>query len=222
MRIVVFMNQERVNFYADSVEPIRLEGLLDVPEEADRPPACILCHPHPIGGGSMHVPLLETMSRVLAGKGWACLRFNFRGVGGSSGRTSGDGRETEDVEGAFRWLKERGDLDTGRLGLAGWSFGAWVGLNWAVSSGVCEFVALVNPPLVGFDFFYFLEGEAALKPGRTLIISGEKDQFADRERLEELASRLEAELRILRGADHFLFGMEMEVAEMVAGHWSNP
>ena len=121
--------------YADCVEPIRLEGILEMPEKPEPPPACILCHPHPIGGGSMYVPLLEVMARRLAESGWACLRFNFRGVGLSSGVPTGGLCEVEDVEGAYRFLADREDVDCGELALAGWSFGAWIGLRWAVGSG---------------------------------------------------------------------------------------
>jgi alpha/beta superfamily hydrolase len=213
------MREEKVAFYADNVAPIRLEGILNLPDEARYPPTCILCHPHPIGGGSMFVPLLETMAATLTGRGWACLRFNFRGVGGSSGETTGGIHETEDVQGAFMWLREREDLDTVNLALAGWSFGAWVGLRWAVQGGHCRRVALVNPPLVGFDFFYFLDSGEVFTPEDTLIISGDKDQFADAPRLDELSGRLGAELVIIPGADHFLFGREREVADIVAGHW---
>jgi alpha/beta superfamily hydrolase len=117
------MSREEVYFYAESLEPIRLEGILELPEERTRPPACILCHPHPIGGGSMSVPLLEIMSEVLAESGWACLRFNFRGVGRSGGVSTGGIREVEDIEGAWTWLREREDIDADDLSVAGWSFG---------------------------------------------------------------------------------------------------
>ena len=215
------MREERVSFYAESVEQIRLEGILDLPDEASLPPACILCHPHPIGGGSMHVPLLETIARVLAGSGWACLRFNFRGVGRSSGESSGGLRETEDVEGAYQSLRERGDLNAEDLALAGWSFGAWVGLRWAVQGGRCRKVVLVSPPMMGFDFLGFLDSGEVVLPEDSLIVCGERDQFSDRARLEDLAARIGADLRLLPGADHFLFGRELEVAEIIADHWSS-
>ncbi len=213
------MGTERVAFYADCVEQIRLEGILEMPEGAQRPPACILCHPHPIGGGSMYVPLLEVMARVLVMRGWACLRFNFRGVGMSGGIPTGGLCEVEDVEGAYRFLAERHDVDCGALALVGWSFGAWVGLRWAVKDNRASRVALVSPPMVGFDFFYFLDAPDAVPPAHTLIVSGAHDQFNDLIKLRELSSRLGAELSVIEGSDHFLFGREMEVAEIVASHW---
>ena len=166
------MHQERVSFYSDCVEQIRLEGILEMPEGMERPPACILCHPHPIGGGSMYVPLLEIIARALTARGWACLRFNFRGVGRSSGVPTGGLCEVEDVEGAYRFLADRQDIDTEDLALAGWSFGSWIGLRWAIKSGCSRRMALVSPPMVGFDFFYFLDAEEAVLPADTLIVSG--------------------------------------------------
>jgi alpha/beta superfamily hydrolase len=214
------MSAERVSFYADCVEQIRLEGILEIPEGTRRPPACILCHPHPIGGGSMYVPLLEIMAQVLVSRGWACLRFNFRGVGLSSGVPTGGLCEVEDVEGAYRFLQERQDVDGADLAVAGWSFGAWIGLRWAVKGNRARRMALVSPPMVGFDFFYFMDTGDVVLPEDTLIISGARDQFNDIAKLQELSSRLGAELRLLEGVDHFLFGHEKEIAEIVASHWA--
>lgn len=214
------MRAERVYFYADSLEPVRLEGILEMPEDRLRPPVCILCHPHPIGGGSMHVPLLETMSDVLSARGWACLRFNFRGVGRSGGVSTGGLREVEDVEGAYNFLHERDDVDAEDISLAGWSFGSWVGLWWAVKGGRCRRAALVGPPMVGFDFFTFLEREDAAIPEECLLVAGDRDQFSDADKLRRLAERMGADLHVLPGADHFLLGREREVAEIVADHWA--
>jgi len=214
------MRKEKVSFYSDCLEQIRLEGILEVPEGREGPRACILCHPHPIGGGSMYVPLLEIMARVLVDNGWACLRFNFRGVGMSSGVSTGGLCEVEDVEGAYRFLRDREGLDLEELAVAGWSFGAWIGLRWAVKSGLCRRMALISPPMVGFDFFHFLAAEDAVLPEDTIIVSGSYDQFNDAAKLRELSSRLGALLRMLEGADHFLFGHEEEIAGIVAAHWS--
>lgn len=214
------MARENVSFYADSMDPIRLEGILEFPDGAGPFPTCIICHPHPIGGGSMHLPLMEDLALALSRRGWACLRFNFRGVGRSSGESTGGLLEVEDVEGAFRYLEEREDTAVDGLALAGWSFGSWVGLRWAVGSGRCRRAALVSPPMVGFDFFQFLGEKGAVLPEDSFVVCGSRDQFSDREKLEELAARLGAELRILDGADHFLFGYEMETARIVADHWS--
>jgi len=215
------MVREDVAFYADSVEHIRLEGILEMPDGKVPHPACILCHPHPLGGGSMHVSLLQVMSRTLCEQGWACLRFNFRGVGRSTGESSGGLRETEDVQGAYRYLREREEVDAEDLSLAGWSFGAWVGLRWALEEGRCRRLALVSPPMVGFDFFHFLEEKPPSPLPGVLVVAGSRDQFAGEEKLRELTTRLGGELVLLEGADHFLFGHESRVARAITEHWKN-
>ena len=214
--------EKRINFYAESDEPIRLEGVLHLPEGGTPgAPLAILCHPHPIGGGSMDVPLISILARELAGAGFAALRFNFRGVGGSSGVSSGGVRETEDIQGILRWLEEQRELEPSRLLLAGWSFGSWVGLRWAVETGLPERVALVSPPLVGFDFFSFLGAEPPHPEMGKLIVVGERDQFSDLLKIDELGGRLGAGVEVLPGADHFLFGRESLVARHVIDFFSN-
>jgi alpha/beta superfamily hydrolase len=213
------MGEEKVSFYADSLLPIRLEGILDLPEGDPPYPACILCHPDPVGGGSMDVPLLITLARVFSSSGRSCLRFNFRGVGGSTGQSTGGVKETEDIEGAYRWVREREDIEGSDISLAGWSFGSWIGLRWALQGAECRHLVLISPPLIGFDFFNLLEGEEISLPSDVLIVSGERDQFSTRERLQDLTRKLDAELFIIPGADHFLFGREREVADAILGHW---
>ncbi len=214
------MKEEKVAFYSDSLEHIRLEGMLALPDQAGPYRPCILCHPHPIGGGSMHVALLKAISDRLSSGGWACLRFNFRGVGESEGVSTGGIKEHEDIEGAWRFLAERDDMNLSELSLAGWSFGSWVGLRWAVEKGRCRRVALIGPPMVGFDFFHFLEGKKPPFPFEAIIICGDRDQFNDPAKVGDLADRLGAEVRFIPGADHFLFGREREVAEILFREWS--
>ncbi len=213
--------EKRISFYAESEEPIRLEGVLHLPDPAnEEAPLVILCHPHPIGGGSMDVALIVILAEQLARAGFAALRFNFRGVGGSSGTSTGGVRETEDIAGVMRWLGEQDDLAPSRILLAGWSFGSWVGLRWAVESGVPSRIALVNPPLVGFDFFCFMDETPPHPEMGKLIVHGERDQFSDPEKISELARRLGAETKLLPGTDHFLFGRELEVARDVVGFFN--
>lgn len=208
--------EESVEFYAESNEPIRLEGVLHAPASgATDAPFVILCHPHPIGGGSMDVGLIAILAQHLAAAGFRAFRFNFRGVGRSSGTSTGGVRETEDIQGVMRWLEERGGTPPSSVMLAGWSFGSWVGLRWAVETGIPSRIALVNPPLVGFDFFCFLAEDTPHPVMEKLIVHGERDQFSSREKIDELAGRLGAKTVTLAGTDHFLFGREEEVAAHV-------
>ncbi len=178
--------------------------------------AALVCHPHPMGGGSMDVGLLVALESALTGVGIATLRFNFRGVGDSEGVSVDGALETEDVEGACRFLASRPEVDIARLSLAGWSFGSWVGWRWAFESGKAASLALISPPTTLYDFFASLPPENPPRNPATLIIAGDRDQFSDPAKLTRLAGLTGADLRLLPGVDHFLFGQEREIAEEVA------
>src|SRR5262245_60364854 len=92
-------------------------------------PAAVICHPHPAHRGSMHSKVVHTVYRVLEERGHPTLRFNFRGVGQSAGAYSGWDGEIGDVAAAAAYARKR----TGArpLWVAGFSFGSWMGLNFA-------------------------------------------------------------------------------------------
>ncbi len=209
------MNRQRVTFQSAGADALRLEGVLALPETGEvKPPAALLCHPHPMGGGSMDAGLLLSLESAVTAAGIATLRFNFRGVDGSEGVSTDGVLETEDVEGACRFLASRSELDSSRLFLAGWSFGSWVGFRWVLETGRAQRAALVSPPTAMYDFFENLP--AGEPPSfETLIIAGDRDQFAGPADLKRLAGLTGADLKLLRGADHFLFGHEREIAREV-------
>src|SRR5262245_5295115 len=114
-----------------------LEGLWsDGPPsgEAAAGPVAVICHPHPAHHGSMHSKVVHTVYRVLADRGHPTLRFNFRGVGKSQGTYSGWDGEIGDLEAAAAYARERaGGAGGGRaMWVAGFSFGSWIGLNFAL------------------------------------------------------------------------------------------
>ena len=101
----------------------RLEALLALPESPRA--GLVVCHPHPLYGGDMHNPVVVRASEVAQGLGLATLRFNFRGVGASTGVHDEGKGEQDDVLAALDMLAAR--LPAGRqVGLAGYSFGSWV------------------------------------------------------------------------------------------------
>src|SRR5665811_652427 len=101
----------------DTVDGIRLEARWDDPEAVAG--VVVLCHPHPQHGGTMHAPLMHRVANGLAGKGFAVLRFNFRGVGESTGTWGGGEGEIDDVAAAVFDARRR--YSTLPFGLAGWS-----------------------------------------------------------------------------------------------------
>ncbi len=179
----------------------RIEGLWSDPG-AGLPPA-VIGHPHPAHGGSMHSKVVHTVYRVLDAAGHPVLRFNFRGVGRSVGQYSGWNEEIGDVAAAAAFARER----TGhtRLWGAGFSFGAWIGLQWAIADpGVERFVALGLP--VENHSFEFLDRVDRL-PWPLAVVQGERDQYGSPDTLDRFVRKWERSgsvtVRVVKGADHF-------------------
>lgn len=98
---------------------IRLEGILTRPEGASLFPAAVVCHPHPLYGGSMDNNVVCAVSDALTQASLASLRFNFRGVGGSQGEFGHGIGEGEDVKAAISYISTVTEIDSGRIGLVG-------------------------------------------------------------------------------------------------------
>lgn len=185
-----------------------IEGRLRLP---DREPAgaALLLHPHPAFGGTMDVWLLPSIGRRLAEDGWAVLRINFRGVGGSGGSRSNGRSEHLDAEGALTWLRTR--LPGVPAAVVGWSFGAMIGLRLGVAVDAWVGIAPPTRPVAEV----VLEGPLVpdeLPPHRTVVV-GEHDQFYP----PATAGVLRPDrLDVVAGGDHFLFDRDPEVAELVA------
>jgi alpha/beta superfamily hydrolase len=192
---------------------ITLEGALHLPAGDGPFPAVVVCHPHPQYGGDMDSNVVMAVVGGTLAHGVAALRFNFRGVGGSGGRHDGGRGERDDVRAALAWLAARPDIDPARLGLAGYSFGAWMAA--AVATEVpARALALVAMPLGrGPDYAAGL----AAYPHPLLLVAGDRDPFCDLEALRALAGRLppSAETHIVPGADHFWWGREGELTAVV-------
>ena len=114
--------------YRRETGPIQLEGRLRLPDVDAPAPGVLLCHPHPMGGGDMDVPLMVLISEALCLLGAAVLRFNFAGVGSSRGVFTDGAYEPYDVQAAYRYLQSRAEVDGESINLVGWSFGSWMAL----------------------------------------------------------------------------------------------
>ena len=173
------------------------------------PRIVLLCHPHPLYGGAMDNNVVCAARDQVAAYGASTLRFNFRGVGASTGGFDEGRGEKRDLEACFSYAEE---LDEGRLkiDLVAYSFGAWVGAN-ALSRGLRPAtVTLVAPPT---DFMSF-EGFSlpALPKLPILVISGELDQYGSVASVDRWLSQqpesLGVERVVLEGVDHFCLGAE--------------
>jgi alpha/beta superfamily hydrolase len=167
----------------------------------------VVCHPHPEYGGDMDNPIVLAAVRGCLTAGWAALRFNFAGVGASTGRYSGGQEEVRDVAAAAAALRDA--LPAGAsLAIVGYSFGAWAGARAACDLPGLRRLIAIAPPLGFFDWSF-----AAALPVPLSVIVGDRDQYCLGQRLASLAAD---DVTMLPGADHFLAGREPEVAEAIA------
>jgi hypothetical protein len=188
-----------------------LEGMLRAPAGARR--AVLLCHPHPLYGGTMHSAVVLAIAKVLADRApdaTASLRFNFRGVGASEGRHDAGHGETDDARAALRFL--RAHAPGAALSVCGYSFGTWVGLRAAALEGGVERVALVAPAV---RIFEFVEADGRMFQGRISIFVGDGDEFCDADEAQALAASLGASLQVFEGSDHFFLKSRRKLAEAV-------
>jgi len=170
----------------------------------------VICHPHPLYGGDMDSGVVIAAAEACARRNIATLRFNFRGVGASTGQHD-DGRgEQEDVRAALGDMRRR--LPGVAVALAGYSFGAVVATSVAQKTGVAG-LALIAPPLR----ITALPAPAAVL-GPVAVIVGAEDQYCPPAALESLREALpQATVTVLEGADHFFFGSLDALAEVVDG-----
>lgn len=167
----------------------------------------VVLHPHPLYGGSMHNNVVDALVRGAQEADFAALKFNFRGVGRSSGNHDNGQGEQDDVLAAVDWLGER---TSGPLVLMGYSFGSLVGSN---AAGRIESLAggvWVSPPWV--------MGPLAPWPedcGPLLVLAGGRDEFGNLAALEGYMEALGARGRLeaYTEADHFWSGRESALSE---------
>jgi alpha/beta superfamily hydrolase len=182
-------------------------GLVDSPRGG-----LVVCHPHPLYGGDMDNPVVVRAAEVAREVGLSTLRFNFRGVGGSAGDHDEGRGEQDDVRAALATL--RAALPERSLGLAGYSFGAWVSSRVAESAADLDALCLIAPPVKMFDF-------DALTPGGRdlLVVAGTRDPYCPVADLDRLAARLpQGSVARIEAADHFFFGKLFPLGEAIR-HW---
>jgi alpha/beta superfamily hydrolase len=189
---------------------ISLEACWHFPDEKGSPPAVVVCHPHPLYGGSMSSNVVFGICQALAEKGIAALRFNFRGVGQSQGEYGEGIGEQDDVRAALDFVLATENIDKERIGLAGYSFGGGVALPVALRDERVKRLALISPAL---DEGGWEALKHYAKP--CFVIAGENDFVVPMKRLLKLAGEMPEKYLIVAGADHFWGGHEKEVAEKV-------
>lgn len=178
-----------------------LEGLLELKESNT---GAVLCHPHPLYGGSMHDNVLQALYFGLSSQNCSTLRFNFRGVGSSSGTHDDGNGEVDDLVVAVEYLQS---LGSSRTVLAGYSFGAVMCLKAAPIVKPVAMV-LVAPPIKMLH--EFVEPESSC-----MVILGREDQLVPAEQTSAGFSNCLVEL--IDDADHFFHGAHDQIESLVSG-----
>jgi alpha/beta superfamily hydrolase len=171
--------------------------------------AAVITHPHPLYGGDMDNNVVWIAVRAFQSRGWATLRFNFRGVGESTGGYGEGLAEAGDVQAALEYVKTRGP---GPHLVVGYSFGAYAGAQALLKELAADRAIFISPP-VAFMPMPFL-GQV---PKLSLIIVGDRDDICPLAQLEALLApvRNRIKLVVLPGADHFWGGSEEDLYQVL-------
>ena len=189
----------------------KLEALLDVPDD-DAPRAiAVVCHPHPLFGGTMHNKVVYRVARALRCSGYIVLRFNFRGVGQSQGRHDDGAGEIEDARAALDWLRIR--YPGLPYTLAGFSFGARVSLSLG-----CALPDAGRLIALGFPAKLEPPGTLAHCTVPKVFIQSTQDEHGPRREMEAFYAGVAEPKRLIwvEARDHFFAGGLEELERQVA------
>ena len=197
------MSTRRVTITSDG----SLEAIL---RERGRTGGAVICHPHPLYGGSMYNNVVEAIEEGFVLSGLSTLRFNFRGVGDSEGAYDEGNGEIRDTIAACTFMSNL--LDSGgRLVLAGYSFGAWV-----ASRAAGHIQGLKDLFLVAYPFSRYEPAELRAFEGRLYFVGGSLDDVSPLDQLLSLYQEVQTEkwLKVVPSS-HFFPGLEHEIRDFV-------
>jgi alpha/beta superfamily hydrolase len=175
-----------------------LEAVLQEDRATEHAYAAVVCHPHPLHGGTLHNKVVHRVAATLHAMGAAVLRFNFRGVGGSEGVHDYGAGELEDARAAWSFMRARWPRAHGWL--SGFSFGSWIAARLAAEESDVERLLLVAPP-VRTSSFDVMRRAAVPK----LVVQGTADSVCPLEMLHAEFSYWAEPKRLVtvEGATHF-------------------
>ncbi len=180
----------------------RIEGRYHHAREPNAPIALML-QPHPQHGGTMNNKIVYNVYHTFARRGFCCLRFNFRGVGRSQGAFDRGEGELSDAASALDWLQSTNPNAT-TCWIAGYSFGAWIGMQLLMRRPEIAGFISVSPPASMYDFTFL-----APCPASGIIIHGKADEVVPEDSVRQLVERLAKQktividYRIVDGATHY-------------------
>ena len=192
----------------------RLEGRFSPPPRP-RAPVALILHPHPQGGGTMNDRITQALYKTFVRRGFATLRFNFRGVGRSQGVFDNGIGELSDAASALDYLQAM-NPNSKHCWVAGFSFGAWIGMQLLMRRPEITGFISVSPPANIYDFSFL-----APCPSSGLIINGTADKVAPPKDTTTLVNKLHEQKGItithtqIEGADHFFKDEEAHMKPMI-------
>jgi len=189
----------------------RLEALYR--DLQDPAAVAVVCHPHPLGGGTLHNKVVFRAARGLEAANVATLRFNFRGVGTSAGQHEAGEGEQSDVQAAIDWCLRKHPGK--KLIVGGFSFGSWVASRVACELPIVDAIFLIGTPVNKYDFGFIRHCEKPM-----LFLHGTEDEHGDVDKLESLVQKVRnAETVVITGADHF-FTKQLDAVEETMRSWA--
>jgi alpha/beta superfamily hydrolase len=177
----------------------QLEAILKEPT-GDVRGVALVCHPHPLGGGTMHNKVVYRAAAGLVEASLVTLRFNFRGVGNSSGEHDDGNGEKDDVKDCLDYLSEI--YPNREITLAGFSFGSRVGTEVALNDERIARLVSIGTPVDNNDFSYLKEYRKPI-----LFVHGDRDEFGSIETLNSLVAQVsentDTKLVVFENCGHF-------------------
>ena len=204
------IKHETRNFFLEGPAG-RLEAILWTPTSGGPAPlAAVVCHPHPLFGGTMHNKVVYQAAKALDALELPVLRFNFRGAGMSGGVHDRGIGEEGDVRAALDFLAE--EFPGAAMLVAGFSFGSWVGMKVGCKDARVRELIGLGIPVNSTDFSFLRECE---KP--KLFVHGSNDEHGNLEKLKSLAPAFGGENRlvVVEGVDHFFAGKLHELGAAI-------
>jgi len=183
----------------------RIEGRFQ-PAKVRNAPIALILHPHPQFGGTMNNQIAYQLYYMFAKRGFAVLRFNFRGVGRSQGSFDHGAGELSDAAAALDWAQTI-HPDARSCWIAGFSFGAWIGMQLLMRRPEIEGFISIAPPANLNDFTFL-----APCPSSGLIVHGDIDKVVPLKDVQTLVDKLKTQKgitidqRTIEGANHFFEG----------------
>ena len=195
----------------------RLEGAY-TKGKTDNAPIALILHPHPKAGGQMNNAVTLQLYRVFMKRGFATLRFNFRGVGKSQGEFDSGIGELADAATALDWLQTENPTAS-QCWVAGYQFGAWIGMQLLMRRPETDGFISVSPPTNVYDFSFL-----APCPASGLILHGTADAVASPTEVERVVAKLRTQKGItiaydlVEGANHYWSEHLNEVEERTGAY----